>query len=40
MMSQGVAGHPFLFRAAQLQDGFQIVVYGFRGVRCTSSRYH
>src|SRR5439155_7960846 len=27
MMSQGVAGHPFLFRAAQLQYRFQIVVY-------------
>ena len=40
MMSQGVARHPFLFSAAQLEDGFQIIVYGFRGVRRASSRYH
>ena len=33
MLSEGVAGHPFLFGAAQLQDRFQIVVYRFRGVR-------
>ena len=33
MLGEGVAGHPFLFGAAQLQDGFQIVVYGFRVVR-------
>ncbi len=32
MLSEGVAGHPFLFRAAQLQYRFQIVVYRFRGV--------
>src|SRR5947209_2671720 len=40
MMSHGVAGHPFLFGAAQLQDRFQIVVYGFRGGRYTRSRRH
>jgi len=27
MPGQGIAGHPLPFRAAQLQDGFQIVVY-------------
>lgn len=40
MMSEGVAGHPFLFRAAQFQYRFQIVVYRFRGVRSRLSRWH
>jgi hypothetical protein len=40
MMSQGVAGHQFLVRATQLQDRFQIVVYGFRGGRYAKSSYH
>jgi hypothetical protein len=38
MLSQGVAGHPFPFGAAQLQYRFQIVVYRFRSVRSMSSR--
>jgi hypothetical protein len=33
MLSQSVAGHPFLRGTAQLQYRFQIVVYRFRGVR-------
>ena len=40
MMSEGVAGHTFLFRAAQLQYRFQIVVYRFRGVRPMCFRGH
>jgi hypothetical protein len=40
MMSECVAGHPFLFRAAQLQYRFQIVVYRFRGVGSVYSRWH
>ena len=40
MMREGVAGHPLLFRAAQLQYRFQVVVYRFRAVRSMGSRYH
>jgi hypothetical protein len=40
MPGEGVAGHLFLFRAAQLQDGFQIVIYRFRGVWSMWSRWH
>ena len=40
MPGEGVAGHPFLFGAAQLQDRFQIIVYRFRVVWPVSSRWH
>ena len=40
MMGEGVAGHSFLFRAAQLQYSFQIVVYRFCGVGPVYSRWH
>jgi hypothetical protein len=40
MMGEGVAGYPFLLRAAQLQYRFQIVVHGFRGVPGMRSRCH
>src|SRR5207245_1881229 len=40
MMSEGVAGHAFLSRTAQLQYRFQIVVYRFRGVGSMYSRWH
>jgi hypothetical protein len=40
MPGEGVAGHPLLFRAAQLQYGFQIVIYRFRGIRSMNSRWH
>src|SRR5271165_3303526 len=33
MTSEGIAGNPSLFRAAQLQYRFQVVVHRFRGVR-------
>ena len=38
MLREGVAGHAFPFRPGQLQYRFQIVVYGFRGVRSMHSR--
>jgi hypothetical protein len=40
MLSEGVAADPLLFSAAQFQYRFQIVVYGFRGVRPMYSRWH
>ena len=33
MLSKGVAGHPFLFRAAQLEYRFQIVIYRLCRIR-------
>ena len=36
MLRQGVAGYPLLFRAAQFQDRFQIIVDGFGAVRVRS----
>src|SRR5260370_16172070 len=38
MLSDGVAGHSFLFGAAQLQYRFQIVVYPFGVVGASRSR--
>ena len=40
MLSEGVAGHAFLFRPGQLQYRFQIVVYGFRIVWPMVSGWH
>ena len=39
-LSKGVAGHPFLLRAAQLQYRFQVIVGRFRAVRSMHSRWH
>jgi hypothetical protein len=38
MPGEGVAGHSFLFSAAELQYRFQVVVYRFRCVRAGYSR--
>lgn len=40
MLGKGVAGHPFLLRAAQLQYRFQVIVGRFRGARSMYSRVH
>ena len=40
MLGERVTSHPLLFGAAQFQYRFQIVVYGFRGVRSMGSRWH
>ena len=40
MMREGVAGHAFLLRAAQLQYRFEIVVHRFSSVRSMGSRGH
>jgi len=40
MPGEGVAGGRFLFRAAQLQYGLQIIVYRLRIVRPARSRWH
>ena len=40
MLRESVAGHPFLFGAAQFQDRFQIIVDRFRVVRSMCSRWH
>jgi hypothetical protein len=40
VLRERIAGDPLLFSAAELQDGFQIIIYGFRGVRSMYSRWH